>query len=111
MAGRREWSRGASLAVLAGVYAAALGVGFLVAESAAGTGALVAALLGDLAATAVVFLASVAADNTSVYDPYWSMAPLPLALWWYFHPGSEGRADGVRFALVAALLGACGGSG
>ncbi len=108
MAGRREWSKGASLAVLAGVYGTALGVGLLVAEAAAGHGALAAALLGDLGATAVVFLASVAFDNTSVYDPYWSVLPLPLALWWYFHPGSAGRADVVRFALAAALVGLWG---
>jgi steroid 5-alpha reductase family enzyme len=108
VAGRREWSKHASLALLAGVYGAALGVGFLVAEAAAGTGALAAAFLGDLAATAVVFLASVALDNTSVYDPYWSVLPLPLALWWYFHPGSAGRAEVLRFALVAVLLGLWG---
>jgi steroid 5-alpha reductase family enzyme len=108
VAGRREWTKGASLAVLAGVYGAALGAGFLVAEAAAGTGPLVAALLGDLAATAVVFLGSVACDNTSVYDPYWSVVPLPLALWWHFHPGPGGRADAVRFMLVAVLLGLWG---
>ncbi len=108
MAGRREWSKRASLALLAGVYGVALGAGFLVAEAAAGTGALAAALLGDLAATAVVFLASVAFDNTSVYDPYWSVMPLPLAVWWYFHPGPAGRAAGWRFLVVAVLLGLWG---
>ena len=104
MAGRREWSKGASLAVLAGVYAAALAAGWAVAEASLGMGALAAGLLGDLAATAVVFTGSVAFDNTSVYDPYWSVLPLPLAVWWYLHPGTEGRADGVRFALAAVLL-------
>jgi steroid 5-alpha reductase family enzyme len=104
MAGRREWSKRASLAVLAGVYGAALGAGFLVAEAAGGAGPLAAALLGDLTATAVVFLGSVAGDNTSVYDPYWSVIPLPLALWWYFHPDSGERAEVVRFTLLAAVL-------
>ena len=56
----------------------------------------------------MVFLAAVLADNTSVYDPYWSVLPLPAALWWYFHPGSAGRADPVRFALAAILLGLWG---
>ena len=94
--------------MLAGVYAVALGVGFLVAEASLGRGLLVAALLGDLAATGVVFLAAVSLDNTSVYDPYWSVAPLPLALWWYCHAGAQGAADPVRFGLAAALLGLWG---
>ncbi|MFH1329198.1 MAG: DUF1295 domain-containing protein [Actinomycetota bacterium] len=108
MAGRREWSKGASLAVLAGVYAAALGTGLAAAEASLGLGPLVAALLGDLAATGVVFLAAVVLDNTSAYDPYWSVVPLPLALWWYFHAGAEGAADPVRFALAATVLGLWG---
>lgn len=108
MAGRRRWSKGGSLAVLGGVYAVALGVGFLAAETAGGTGPLAAALLGDLAATGVVFLGAVLLDNTSVYDPYWSVMPLPLALWWHFHPGAEGRADPWRFGLVAFALGIWG---
>lgn len=94
--------------MLAGVYAAALGVGFLVAEASLGRGILAAALLGDLAATGVVFLAAVSLDNTSVYDPYWSVVPLPLALWWYFNAGAPGAADPVRFALTATLLGLWG---
>jgi steroid 5-alpha reductase family enzyme len=35
--------------------------------------------LADLAATVVVFAFSVAANNTSVYDPYWSVMPPVLA--------------------------------
>jgi len=108
MPGRRYWTKRASLVVLAGVYAAALAAGLAVAESASAAGPLVAALLGDLAATGVVVLATVAFDNTSVYDPYWSVLPLPLAVWWYWHPGPGGRADVVRFALAAGLLGLWG---
>jgi steroid 5-alpha reductase family enzyme len=108
MPGRRRWTKKASLAVLAGVYAAALAAGLGVAEAASGAGPLVAALVGDLAATGVIFLATVAFDNTSVYDPYWSVLPLPLAAWWYCHPGAGGRAETVRFALAAGLLGLWG---
>jgi steroid 5-alpha reductase family enzyme len=108
MPGRRHWSKRASLVILAGVYTAALAAGLAVAEAASGAGPLAAALLGDLAATGVVFLATVAFDNTSVYDPYWSVLPLPLAVWWYLHPDAGDRAQVVRFALAAGLLGLWG---
>jgi len=39
------------------------------------------ALSLDLAATVVVWLFSLAGDNSSVYDPYWCVAPLVLSLW------------------------------
>jgi steroid 5-alpha reductase family enzyme len=38
--------------------------------------------LADLAATAVVFIGSIVGNNSSVYDPYWSVAPIPIALYW-----------------------------
>ena len=35
--------------------------------------------LGTLAATVVVFAVSAAVDNSSIYDPYWSVQPLAIA--------------------------------
>ena len=35
--------------------------------------------LGTLVATVVIFAASVALNNSSMYDPYWSLQPLALA--------------------------------
>jgi len=60
----------------------------------------------DVAATVTVFVFSRAFDNTSVYDPYWSVAPPLLALWLIMEPGG-GRFDG-RQLLVLALTGAYG---
>ncbi|WP_020650909.1 DUF1295 domain-containing protein [Solimonas variicoloris] len=60
------------------------------------------ALLADLAATVVVFAFSRRYRNSSFYDPYWSVIPPLLALWWFAH-----RADGVdlsRAAIVVALV-------
>ena len=50
-----------------------------------------AAFLADLAATVVVFIFSLALDNSSVYDPYWSVAP----------PGSRstGHGDGPAWGM------------
>ena len=36
------------------------------------------ALAADVVATVVVFGFSLALDNSSMYDPYWSVAPVPI---------------------------------
>lgn len=59
--------------------------------------------LADLVATIVVFLSSVLVRNSSMYDPYWSVAPVPLALFWLWRPGSAGLAN-ARHLLIFALL-------
>ena len=56
--------------------------------------------LADLAATLVVFAFSRAANNTSVYDPYWSVMPLALGV--ALLPGGEAPARGL---LALALVG------
>jgi steroid 5-alpha reductase family enzyme len=49
--------------------------------------------LADLLATVVVFLSSVLVRNSSMYDPYWSVAPVLVALFWLWRPGSGGLAN------------------
>jgi steroid 5-alpha reductase family enzyme len=39
-------------------------------------------LAADAAATVVIFIISAAFDNVSLYDPYWSVQPMALALYW-----------------------------
>src|SRR5580765_5576544 len=36
----------------------------------------------DVIATAVIFIFSLAFKNSSFYDPYWSMIPLAIILFW-----------------------------
>jgi len=51
-------------------------------------GPLWSGLLLNLLATCVVWCFSLTASNTSVYDPYWCLAPLLLAFYWKAHaPG------------------------
>jgi steroid 5-alpha reductase family enzyme len=82
----------------------------LAGAAAVGTGLLFRALpliaivgLADLAATIVVFIFSVITNNSSMYDPYWSVAPVPIALFWLLQPGSDGFAN-PRHVLIFALL-------
>ena len=55
----------------------------------------------DVAATLALFLFSVGLDNSSVYDPYWSVAPLPIALYWTAVAGNLGPRQLAILALVA----------
>jgi steroid 5-alpha reductase family enzyme len=59
------------------------------------------ALVGDVAATIVVFGFSVAYDNSSFYDPYWSVAPPLLGAYWWWQDGARLQA---RPLLVLALV-------
>jgi steroid 5-alpha reductase family enzyme len=81
-------------AYLAGLVSA-LAAGWLARESHP----LLIAALADLAGTVVVFAFSVAFDNSSVYDPYWSVAPIPIALYWAWL-GLESGSPIARLALI-----------
>ena len=63
------------------------------------------AAVADAVGTAVVFAFSVRHGNSSVYDPYWSVAPIPVAAYWAsVAPGGTG----LRAALVLLLVTAWG---
>lgn len=57
--------------------------------------------VGTVVATVVVFAVSVASNNSSIYDPYWSVQPIALAgvyLWW------SGSAIAPRGIVVTVLV-------
>jgi len=60
-----------------------------------------ALLAADLVATAIVFAFSLRLDNGSVYDPYWSVAPPLIALYWI---ALASDASAVRQVVVTALV-------
>ncbi len=70
----------ASLVFCALGYLVALIVAAAVVAVSHGLPVMLAVLLADIAATIVVFAFSVASDNSSFYDPYWSVAPVPVIL-------------------------------
>ena len=100
-------SRRSALAVVAAWY--------LLAGAAAGVAALV--LVGrhpvtvtfwaDVVATLVVFAGSMAVANSSLYDPYWSVAPPVIAVAWaVLAPAGLGTGIRVRQVVVAVLVAA-----
>ena len=88
--------------IIAGGVAA--GVGF----SLNGNHPLLIAGISDIAATGVVFFFSVLLNNSSVYDPYWSIAPIPIALY-FAVKAAPGRTDVVRLSVVFILVCVWGG--
>lgn len=57
----------------------------------------------DLAATLAVFAFSVANNNSSFYDPYWSVAPVMAALWLTLGPGAERDLDARQLLVLTAI--------
>jgi steroid 5-alpha reductase family enzyme len=98
--------RAAGLAALAVAYAAALAVALAVGWALRGRDPVLVAAAADAAATVAVFAFSVLHDNASLYDPYWSVAPVPIAIFWASLDGGGGSA--LRRAWVLAIVCAWG---
>ena len=64
---------------------------------------LLQALVADVVATCVIFGVSYALNNSSVYDPYWSVVPPLLVGWWMTTPEPLGGNE-QRQWLVLALV-------
>ena len=88
--------------VLAGAAAVGTGIWFHAQQPIVRVG------LADLAATIVVFIFSVITNNSSMYHPYWSVAPVPIALFWLLQPGSDGSP--IRAMFSSSRSSACGRS-
>ena len=84
-------------------YAAAAAVALAAGWAARDLHPLVVVLVADLAATGVVFGFSLAADNSSIYDPYWGVLPPLVALYWWLQPGAASGST-VRPLIVSGLV-------
>ncbi len=91
------------MAVSASAYVVALVVAVLVVRATGLTGVLVQTAVGTLAATLVIFAASLALDNSSMYDPFWSLQPLGIA-GYYVWTGWGALSGRLIVVTVLALL-------
>ncbi|MCB9639795.1 MAG: DUF1295 domain-containing protein [Myxococcales bacterium] len=78
-----SWDLPTSQQLCLGAYIVAFGVAWLVAHYVPTESGLWKAIWADVAATCVIFFASMWVNNSSMYDPYWSVAPVPIAVYWY----------------------------
>lgn len=100
----RPPDRRTSLFAMTVAYFVALVVGWTTGMAVASwdADAIVVAGAADLAATLVIFAFSRRFDNSSMYDPYWSVAPIPIVVYWAVAASDD--ATTARQALVLTLV-------
>jgi len=76
--GDMKKSRSVGFVVIAAIYVVACVIGVVLFLAFWDLHIFWRILIGDVAATVFVFLAGVVLKNASVYDPYWSVAPLVI---------------------------------
>ncbi len=90
---------------IAVAYLAALGVGLVAGIAVLGRHPIEVAWIADVTATLAIFAFSLAFGNSSFYDAYWSVAPVPIAVYWVFAPApAGGAAVPERQLLVLAVV-------
>jgi steroid 5-alpha reductase family enzyme/uncharacterized membrane protein YbaN (DUF454 family) len=90
-----------SRAISALAYLLALGIAVGVVEVSGVEHPLAQLGVGTFAATLVVFVCSLLANNSSLYDPYWSLQPLAIAVYYLF---SLSDALEARALIVSVLV-------
>jgi steroid 5-alpha reductase family enzyme len=80
----RNLSRPASILISILIYTIAITVAVIFGQLYSDYHPLVIIGVGDLAATIIVFMFSVMLNNSSAYDPYWSVKPIVIAIAYIF---------------------------
>ncbi len=80
-------------------FVVALSIGLLIPVESP----LVKAGIVDLVATVMVFAVSVIFENSSIYDPYWSVAPIVMTGYWVARAPGEPGAN-LRGLIVLTLV-------
>lgn len=62
------------------------------------------AFILDVIATVIVFVFSVIFNNSSMYDPYWSVAPVPILVFWMVEASSPDVLKIRQYIIIALVL-------
>jgi steroid 5-alpha reductase family enzyme len=95
-----------AFALIAFAYLLALLIAFGIGYLLRGLPLLWMLFLADIAGTLVIYLFGRVFRNASFYDPYWSLAPLGIAVFWFLRGSSGGAA--IRQIIVVLLVFAWG---
>jgi steroid 5-alpha reductase family enzyme len=99
------WPRRAAFAIVTASYVVAAAVAVVVLTQTSQLHVIARFVIADVAATVTVFLASRLANNSSVYDPYWSVAPPLIAGYLWYAGGSETSLRELASLLLVAWWG------
>ncbi|MHA1210927.1 MAG: DUF1295 domain-containing protein [Candidatus Heimdallarchaeota archaeon] len=80
-------------------FGAAIGIIFLLPDT---MHLLWSTLIADVGATIVIFIFSVIFKNVSFYDPYWSIQPIAIAIYWMIQ--GWGIANPIRQIIVLSIV-------
>ena len=79
---KKNYSRKESLYICVCVYLTALAAAFIAGYLVRTWHSVAIVFTADVAATIIVFMFSYVFDNSSLYDPYWSLAPIIIAVYY-----------------------------
>ncbi len=96
-------SRSGLWAACLGAYGMAALSASLIVESGISDNLILITLYADIIATCVIFLAVLLFRNSSLYDPYWSVAPILIAVYW-LSIGLTETANPIRAFMVTAVV-------
>jgi steroid 5-alpha reductase family enzyme len=82
-------TRSVSFIIVLAIYVFSFFISFLVFNLFNNTHILLATLLADIAATLAVWVFGIIFGNSSLYDPYWSVAPMVIILFWIISAGTS----------------------
>jgi steroid 5-alpha reductase family enzyme len=99
----RDIQRTRALLAISGLYIFAFACGLVTTIVFSFSTPLVAALAADLVATFIVFIFSRISGNSSLYDPYWSVTPPAIAVYWLLTAPASSWSPGEQLALVLVL--------
>ncbi|MFO7929447.1 MAG: DUF1295 domain-containing protein [Candidatus Humimicrobiaceae bacterium] len=97
--------KGPSFLIIAVIYLIAFLTGILVYNSSLWNHMLVATLFANIAATLVVWFFGVILKNSSIYDPYWSIAPIIIILFWTSSQNTIFSLTGILFLAAVFIWG------
>jgi steroid 5-alpha reductase family enzyme len=101
---KKSFSRGKSFLICLLVYIVAFQFAFGTSIFVKSLHPIFVMAIADIIATISVFIFSVMFKNSSLYDPYWSVAPIPIAIYWIFTPAVSG-VNLIRLIIVMVLVG------